>query len=174
MKITRGLAEHRRAPHPVLTIGNFDGQHRGHWALLKAVTETAARVQGSPIVLTFDPHPVKVLAPRAAFQFLTTPEEKLARFEEAGVEEVLFLEFNQALATLSPDEFVLQVLRDGIGARELFVGEHFAFGKRRSGRVSDLMRLSQQAGFQVHLVPPVRVDGQVVSSTRIRSLVQAG
>lgn len=174
MKVTRGLADHKRLSHPVLTIGNFDGQHRGHVALLRAVIETASAKGGTPIVLTFDPHPVKVLSPEVELRLLTTPEEKLARFQEAGVEEVLILEFNEALAALSPEEFVRQVLRDGIGVRDLFVGEHFAFGKGRAGRIADLHRLASEAGFMVHPFPAVRVDGDVVSSTRIRRLIQAG
>jgi riboflavin kinase/FMN adenylyltransferase len=174
MKVTRGLAHHQRAPHPVLTIGNFDGQHRGHHALLRTVMQTAASLNGTPMVLTFDPHPVKVLAPGADLRLLTSPDEKLARFREAGIAEVLFLEFDRAFAALSPDEFVMRVLRDGIGVREIFVGEHFAFGKGRAGRLADLIRLGQQAGFRVHPVQPVRVDGEVVSSTRIRTLIQAG
>jgi len=174
MKITRGLAGHRRAAHPVLTIGNFDGQHRGHLALLQTVAETAASKGGTPMVLTFDPHPVTVLKPGTKLLLLTTPEEKLARFEAAGIEEVLFLEFNRAFAELTPDQFVLKVLKDGIGVRDLFVGEHFAFGKGRAGRTADLIRLGAQYGFQVHPVSPLRVDGEVVSSSRIRTLVQAG
>ena len=174
MKITRGLTEYRQAPHPVLTIGNFDGQHRGHLALLQTIVETAAAKGGTPMVLTFDPHPVKVLAPGADFRLLTTMDEKLARLQEAGVQEVLFLEFDAAFAALSPEAFVFQILRDGVGVRDLFVGEHFAFGKGRAGRIADLLRLAAQAGFQVHPVLPVRIDGEVVSSTRIRRLVQAG
>lgn len=174
MKITRGLAEHKRVEHPVLTIGNFDGQHRGHLALLDAVVEMAARVGGTPMVLTFDPHPIKVLAPDVDFRLLTTMEEKLTLLQEAGIEEVLFLEFNEAFAALTPDEFVFKVLRDGVGVRDLFVGEHFAFGRGRAGTVGDLLRLGSQAGFQVHPVPPVRMDGEVVSSSRIRMLVQGG
>ncbi len=174
MKITRGLADHKRAAHPVLTIGNFDGQHRGHLALLQTVVETATSKGGTPMVLTFDPHPIKVLKPGMDPLLLTAPDEKLARFQSAGIEEVLFLEFNQAFAELTPDQFVLRILKDGIGVRDLFVGEHFAFGKGRVGRTADLIRLGAQWGFQVHPVPPMRVDGEVVSSSRIRTLVQAG
>ncbi len=174
MKITRGLAAYRRAPFPVLTIGNFDGLHRGHQALLKTVVETAARVGGTPMVLTFEPHPVVVLAPTVELQLLSTREEKLARLQQSGIEEVVVLEFNQAFAALSPEEFVLGVLRDGIGVRELFVGEQFAFGKGRAGRIGDLVRLGAEAGFRVHPVAPVRVDGEPVSSTRIRLLLQRG
>lgn len=174
MKITRGLADHKRAQHPVLTIGNFDGQHRGHLALLLSIVDTATSKRGTPIVLTFDPHPLTVLKPGVDLLLLTTMDEKLTRFQDAGVEEVLFLEFNQAFAALTPDEFVFRILRDGIGVRDLFVGEHFAFGKGRAGRTADLLRLGAQSGFQVHPVPAMRVDGEVVSSSRIRMLVQAG
>ncbi len=174
MKITRGLAHHQRAPHPVLTIGNFDGQHLGHRALLRAVVARAAEAGGTPVVLTFDPHPVKVLAPHVNLRFLTTPEEKLAHFRETGIAEVLFLEFTPAFAALTPDQFMQLVLRDGVGMKELFVGEHFAFGKGRAGRINDLVRFGREAGFQVHPVQPLRVDGEVVSATRVRQLIQKG
>jgi len=174
MKITRGLGDYTSAPFPVVTIGNFDGQHRGHMALLETVVQTARQAGGTPMVLTFDPHPITVLKPGIDLLLLTPPEEKLARFQEAGIAEVLLLEFTAALASLSPEAFVFQVLRDGIGVGELFVGQHFAFGKGRAGHIDDLLRLSSQAGFCVHAVPPVLVDGGVVSSTRIRQLVQGG
>jgi riboflavin kinase / FMN adenylyltransferase len=174
MKITRGLAAHQRVPHPVLTIGNFDGQHLGHRALLREVVRRAAEAGGTPVVLTFDPHPVKVLAPQVNLRFLTTPDEKLAYFRDAGISEVLFLEFTTALASLAPDQFMQQVLRDGIGVRDLFVGEHFAFGRGRAGRIADLIRFGLGAGFQVHPVQPVRIDGEVVSSTRVRHLIKSG
>ncbi|HJU06116.1 MAG TPA: riboflavin biosynthesis protein RibF [Nitrospiraceae bacterium] len=174
MKITRGLADHKRTDYPVLTIGNFDGQHLGHAALLQAVVQAAARHGGTPIALTFDPHPITVLSPGTVLRFLMTIEEKLACFQKAGIEEVIFVEFNRALAALAPEEFVFRVLRDGIGVRHLFVGEQFAFGKGRAGRMDDLVRLGSNAGFQAHAVPAVRVEGEVVSSTRIRTLVQAG
>jgi len=174
MRVVRGLSQYRPSPYPVLTIGNFDGQHRGHRALLDSVVQTAAAKDGTPIVLTFDPHPIRVLAPHVKLQLLTTKDEKLARFEEAGIQEIIFLAFDQLLASMSPEDFVLKILRDGIGIRELFVGEHFAFGKGRSGRVADLVRLGDQANFVVHPVKPFRIDGEVVSSTRIRKLLQTG
>jgi riboflavin kinase / FMN adenylyltransferase len=174
MKVTRGLADHKRTPYPVLTIGNFDGQHLGHRALLQAVVATATARGGSPTVLTFDPHPLTVLSPSTPLRLLTTMEDKLAAFQRAGLEEVLVLEFNQAFAALTPEEFVWRILKEGIGARELVVGERFAFGKGRSGSLTDLMRLGTQTGIAVEAVPAVRVDGEVVSSTRIRTLIQAG
>ncbi len=174
MKISRGLTPSTPRPYAVVTIGNFDGHHHGHRALLSQVVETARREAGTALVLTFDPHPVKILAPQVNLQFLTTPEEKLARFDAAGIDEVVFLEFTPAFAGLSPAQFAKQVLCDGIGTRELFVGEHFAFGKGRVGRIADLFEFGAQLGFRVHPMSPVTIEGEVVSSTRIRQLIQAG
>jgi riboflavin kinase/FMN adenylyltransferase len=172
--VTRGLSDVRSRPHPVATIGNFDGHHRGHRALLKTVVETARKVQGTALVLTFDPHPVKVLAPHVDLRFLTSPEEKLARFEAAGVDEVVFLEFTSALAAMTPEQFAETVLHRRLHVEELFVGGHFAFGRDRAGRIADLVRLGAIYGFTVHPVAPVMLNGGVVSSTRIRNFIQAG
>lgn len=172
--VIHGLAEYKPAPHPVLTIGNFDGLHRGHLVLLQAVAGAAAAARGTPMVLTFDPHPVTVLTPRVEFRCLSTVEDKLSRFRDAGIAQVLVLEFNQAFAALTPEEFVFRILRDGVGVRDLFVGEHFAFGKDRRGKMADLVRLGKQAEVKVHPVTPVRMNGEVVSSTRIRALIQSG
>ncbi|MGQ0812030.1 MAG: bifunctional riboflavin kinase/FAD synthetase [Nitrospiraceae bacterium] len=174
MKVTRGLETYAKAIHPVVTIGNFDGQHRGHRALLQMVVETAHQMNGTAMVLTFDPHPVRVLAPHVELRFLTSGDQKLHCFEEAGIQEVLFLEFNTAFASLPADQFVTQVLKEGIGVKDLYVGEHFKFGKGRAGTIADLQRMGNRLDFRVHPVRPFRVDGVVVSSTHIRQLVQAG
>lgn len=174
MKISRGLAGRAKGSHPVLTIGNFDGPHTGHLALLREVVKTAAEANGTAVVLTFEPHPLRILKPQLDLRFLSSMEEKEARLCEAGIHEVIFLEFSAALAALSPREFVLQILRDGIGVRDLFVGEAFAFGKNRMGRLSDLRQLAPEAGFRVHPVAAVMVEGEIVSSSRIRDLIQRG
>jgi riboflavin kinase/FMN adenylyltransferase len=174
MKISRSLAHHHPATYPILTIGNFDGLHRGHQALLKSVVQTAIDKRGTATVLTFDPHPITVLSPTTPLRLLTTMEDKLTRFQEAGIEHVLCIPFDKPFAAFTPEAFVCKVLRDQIGVRELFVGEQFAFGAGRSGRMADLVRLSKPAGFIVHAVPPIRVEDEIVSSTRIRTLVQTG
>lgn len=174
MKVICGLPNTSLAHHPVATIGNFDGQHLGHLALLNLVVESAQLVGGTPIVVTFDPHPIQVLRPGIDLQFLTTLDQKLVWFEEVGVEHVVILEFTSAFAEFSPEQFVLKVLRDGIGVRDLYIGEHFVFGKGRSGGISDLVRLGPKANFQVHPVSPLSLNGGVVSSTRIRRLLREG
>ncbi len=174
MRISRGSSFFRSRAYPVVTIGNFDGHHRGHRALLQQVVETARRHDGTAVVLTFDPHPVKILAPHVNLQFLTTPEEKLRRFEDAGVDELVFLEFNQAFAAMSPDDFARRILHDALQTKELFVGEHFAFGKGRVGRIADLIAFGARYGFEVHPVAPQRMGEEVVSSTKIRQAIAAG
>lgn len=174
MKITHGYQQEVARPYPVVTIGNFDGHHVGHRALLQAVVETARRAGGTAVVLTFDPHPVTILAPQAHLRFLTGPKEKLAFFEKAGVDEVVFVEFSRSFAALSPEQFVERVLVRGLHVKELFVGQHFAFGHRRAGTVEQLKTLGTHYGFLVHPVDPVMVEGTIVSSTRIRQLIQAG
>lgn len=172
--VTRGLDDVRSRPHPVVTIGNFDGHHRGHRSLLQTVVARARETKGTAIVVTFDPHPVRVLAPHVELRFLTSPEEKLERLKAAGVDEVVFLSFTPSLAAMMPEEFATNVLHHRLHVAELFVGEHFAFGKGRAGRIADLERFGSALGFLVHPMPPVVLDGGVVSSTRIRSLIQTG
>lgn len=174
MKVSRSLTHDQPATYPVLTIGNFDGLHRGHQALLKSVVQTALEKSGTATVLTFDPHPITVLSPTTPLRLLTTMKDKLIRLHEAGIEHVLCIPFDKAFAAFTPEAFVCKVLRDQIGVRELFVGEQFAFGAGRTGRMTDLVRLGKSADFVVHAVPPVRVEGDIVSSTAIRTMVQAG
>lgn len=174
MKVTRGYSDEVVRPYPVGTIGNFDGHHLGHRALLKQVVETARRAMGTALVLTFDPHPVKILAPHVDLRFLTDMEEKRAHFEQAGIDEVIFLEFTQVFASLSPELFAEQVLSKKLGLKEVFVGQHFVFGHKRAGQIGDLIALGKRFGFVVHPIPPVMAEGRVVSSTRIRQLIMAG
>ena len=174
MKISRGLPTLPLPPWPVLTIGNFDGQHRGHHFLLSSVVRLASDRKGTPMVLTFDPHPIQVLRPGANLQFLSPPSEKFLWFEKMGISHVVVLEFTPAFAELRPQEFVCQILRDGLGVRDLLVGNRFVFGIDRSGNIDTLRQLAPNAGFQVHSVDPVVTGNAVISSTRIRRLVQGG
>lgn len=174
MKVTRGYLSGAVRSYPVATIGNFDGHHLGHRYLLQTVVDTARNAQGTAVVLTFDPHPVKILAPHVDLRFLTSLDEKLTRFQEAGIDEVILLEFDEAFAALSPEAFAEQVLCRGLRLKEIFVGQHFAFGHKRAGKIADLITLGNRFGFVVHPLSPVMVDGGVVSSTRIRQLIQGG
>ena len=174
MNITRGLPPAPLADFPVLTIGNFDGQHLGHRALLKTVIEQAQRLKGVPMVLSFDPHPIEILRPGTVPKFLSDAQEKFDFFEYLGIGELILLPFTQTLAALKPDQFVRQVLQDGLGIRQLLVGENFVFGKGRSGTIQDLIHLGTQGNFVAHSVSALMLGGAVVSSTRIRHCVTTG
>ena len=160
--------------HPVVTIGNFDGVHLGHQEILRETRRRAAQAGGVALVLTFDPHPLRILAPERAPRLLTPLPEKLRLLEQAGVFGVMAAQFTRDFSMLAPEEFVRQVLVERLGPREVVVGDNFRFGYRHAGDVRLLAELGRQAGFTVHDVAPVRVRGGVVSSSRIRDLLAGG
>jgi riboflavin kinase/FMN adenylyltransferase len=174
MRVLHRLQDCAGLPFPVVTIGNFDGVHVGHRAVLQLARERVRAQRGTAIVLTFEPHPLRVLAPGVELKFLNDPEEKLVLLEEAGVDVVVRLPFTRDFASQTPEEFMGQVLRDGLGTRELYVGQNFRFGKERGGTIQMLREAGPRLGFTVHAIAPVVVEGAPVSSTRIRDLVQAG
>jgi riboflavin kinase/FMN adenylyltransferase len=125
-------------------------------------------------VLTFDPHPLRVLVPELELRFLNDPEEKLVLLEQAGVDVVVRLAFTHEFAAQAPEEFMRVVLSEGLGSRELYVGQNFRFGQGRRGTVQTLQEAAPRLGFTAHVISPVLVDGLPVSSTRIRDFIQAG
>ena len=165
-----------------VTIGNFDGVHLGHQKILQAVEEcVAARAVEDkasqtliPAVLTFYPHPARVIRPEAAPRLLMTLEQRLAAFEQAHMEAALVLQFETALAQLSPEDFVRRYLVETMRASAVFVGANFRFGHKQSGDVELLRDLGQRFGFETEAVPPVVVDGVIVSSTAIREALRKG
>ncbi len=157
-----------------VTIGNFDGVHVGHQRLL-ALTTAKARKRGLvSVVVTFDPHPMTVLMGAKAPPFLTTTVQRLALIEHQGPNVCLVLEFNRQMALLEPEEFVRRYLVEGLNLRELVIGYDYAMGKGRKGNFDLLTRLGQDLCFGVERLDPVIAGGAVVSSTRIRDLVQSG
>jgi len=161
-------------PSPIVTIGNFDGVHTGHQAVLARMSERARAMRGTVVVLTFDPHPLRVLAPHITLQFLSDPDEKFAMLEKAGVDVVVRLPFTTEFAAQPAAEFMDDVLMKGLRARELFVGQNFRFGRNREGTIQTLRDAAPRLGFLIHPVTPVMFHGVQVSSTRIRALLQAG
>ena len=157
-----------------VTIGNFDGVHVGHQTLILR-TRDAARAMGIPsVVVTFDPHPLRFFTGKPHPPFITTPPQKARCIAALGVDALLTLTFDAALAAMTPERFVEEVLVHGRGVRQLFIGYDYAFGKGRTGNFSLLAQLGGRFGFAVEQLPPVLVDGVVVSSTRIRDLLLAG
>jgi riboflavin kinase/FMN adenylyltransferase len=175
MRIYRSLAETPAAFGPsALTIGNFDGVHFGHRRILRRLKEVADEHGWKPSVLTFDPHPTRVVAPDRAPRLMTSPGRRCELMREEGVEQVLILPFTHELAQLSPEEFVEQILVDRLGARVVLVGDNFRFGHRHAGNVALLIQLGQRLGFETEVVPAVTCRGRIVSSSGIRELVQTG
>jgi riboflavin kinase/FMN adenylyltransferase len=160
--------------HPVATIGNFDGVHRGHQAILARVLERARAQGGTSVAITFDPHPLKVLAPGRAPDLITTRRQKLALIAAAGIDAVLVLRFDAALAATGAEEFVESCLRGALGLREVYVGANFNFGRGREGTADTLVALCAARGMTAGKVEEVRFLGSPVSSSRIRRAVRAG
>lgn len=197
-KVYRSLAEFSGAhPKPaalsaaepaartVLTIGVFDGVHRGHQALLSRAVARAREIGAARIVLTFDPHPAKFLRPDTAPPLISTLEQRLAAFAAAGMDAALVLPFDRALSLLSPEDFVRTILVETLRARAVVVGENFRFGHKHAGDVGALRAISARMGphqaFEVDVVPPVYLreskrgaGGEIVSSTAVRRAIAAG
>jgi riboflavin kinase / FMN adenylyltransferase len=175
MKIYRSLADVPREFAPsALTIGNFDGVHYGHRQILRRVKAIAAERGLKPSVLTFDPHPTRVVAPERTPPLLTTPDARAALMQEEGIEQVLILHFTLDVAHLSPEDFVTRILVDALGARAVLVGDNFRFGHKHAGNVALLTELGHKLGFTVEIVPAVSCRGRIVSSTGIRDLILSG
>lgn len=157
-----------------VAVGNFDGVHKGHARILRLAVEHGSAAGETPVALTFDPHPRAVVgggAPPA----LSWPDERDRVMSRAGIRAVVTLRFDQAVAALHPDEFVRQVLTQGLGARRVVVGDNFRFGHGARGTTETLRKLGQELGITVHVAEAVRDEGgRIVSSTRVRELVTCG
>jgi riboflavin kinase/FMN adenylyltransferase len=165
----------RRLRAPVVAIGNFDGVHRGHAHIFAQARALAEAQGGEAAVLTFDPHPAKVLAPAFAPPLITPLARKLELCGAAGVDVVVVQPFDQAFASISADQFGERVLGPaGLAVRHVVVGYDFTFGSKRSGNVDKLAALGRQLQFGLTVVQPVSVDGIVCSSTKVREFVLEG
>lgn len=153
-----------------VAIGNFDGMHLGHQALLKKLIETAKAANLSSAVMTFEPHPREFFSSETAPSRLSSLREKLEHFAEAGVENTYVCRFNQRFAKLSPQQFMQMILRDSLNAKSILVGDDFRFGAMRAGSVLDFI----EAKFNLISLPQVDLQGARVSSTRVRNALAVG
>jgi riboflavin kinase/FMN adenylyltransferase len=175
MRVIRGVKNYtEKFPRPVLTLGNFDGVHLGHQAIFRKIVERAAAIGGTSIAFTFEPHPLKVLAPERSPRLLNTFHGKMRLFEQAGIEVVVCANFTRAFADQNPEDFGREVLHNLIGVREVYVGYDYAFGKGREGSIESLKRMGTDYGFDVGVIEPVRIDEVVVSSSVVRDLLSNG
>jgi riboflavin kinase / FMN adenylyltransferase len=157
-----------------VTVGSFDGVHRGHQAVLTEIARRADAAGRASVLVTFEPHPLEVVNPQAAPPLLTTGPERREILAQTPLDYVLFLRFDRRLAESTPEEFVRRVLIGRCGMRELVIGHDHGFGRGRSGDVETLRRLGIEDGFEVDVVPVVDVGEQHVSSSRIRRAVAGG
>jgi riboflavin kinase/FMN adenylyltransferase len=160
--------------HPVLALGNFDGLHRGHLKIIERVKRGAAEHGGTPMAMTFDPHPPRVVRPDKAPPLLMTKPQRLEALHRAGIACVAVVRFTHEFSQWDPETFVHNVLVDWLHVSEVWVGANFLFGRGRAGNFSLLRTLGQQYGFRADKIDPVRYKDFVVSSTRIRRLVTEG
>jgi riboflavin kinase/FMN adenylyltransferase len=160
--------------HPVLALGNFDGVHRGHRKILDRLHRIATERGATSVVMTFDPHPPRVVRPDKAPPLLMTKAQKLEAIAQAGVQGAAIVRFTHELSRWDPDTFVRTVLVDWLRVSEVWVGANFLFGHDRSGNFSLLRELGGRYGFKAEKIDPVRYKDFVVSSTRVRRLVSEG
>jgi riboflavin kinase/FMN adenylyltransferase len=159
---------------PVLALGNFDGLHRGHMKIVERVHRTARERGATPVVLTFDPHPTRVVRPDKAPRVLMTEAQKVEVLAAAGMRGVAIVRFTAEMSRWEPETFVRLVLVEWLGVAEVWVGGNFLFGRDRSGTFAVLRSLGEQYGFRAEKIDPVCVRDAVVSSTRVRHLLTEG
>lgn len=175
MVIIRGLENLKENyRHVVLTIGNFDGVHIGHQKIFRNVVERARAVGGTAMAITFDPHPLKVIAPERGVRILTPFHEKARLMEFLGIDVLLCITFDRKFGNTKPDDFIKDVIVDRIGAKEVVVGHSYAFGKGKKGGTGLLRRRGSKYGFTFRVIRHARLYGEVASSSRIRSLLSRG
>ncbi|GER94259.1 bifunctional riboflavin kinase/FMN adenylyltransferase [hot springs metagenome] len=174
MKIIRDLSNKLDYPDPVVTIGNFDGVHVGHQKILKKVVEKANEIHGTPVAITFEPHPVRVLAPERGLKMLTTFDDKARLISDTGIDVLICIGFSKEFAKTDPDRFIKEVIIDKIMAKWIIVGHNYAFGKGKKGTTELLRRRGKKYGFGVNVVRYAKVYDDIVSSSRIRSLILRG
>lgn len=175
MRIFRSPSEVPASFGPmVLTIGNFDGVHIGHRHIMRRVVSLARERECTPMVLTFDPHPARVLAPDRAPRLIMTVDQRLRSLAAEGIEAVLLLPFSIEFARLTPEEFAGQILANTLHARVVLVGADFRFGYKQAGNIDTLRDLGERFGFEFEPVPGIARRGERVSSTAIRQLIAQG
>ena len=160
--------------NPVVTIGNFDGVHWAHQAIFKKVKERARDLHGTSVVITFEPHPIKIMSPKKAKPLITLLEQKRELVINQGIDIFLLIKFTLEFAAISARDFVKDILVDKLGIKEIVVGYDYAFGHNREGNIKILKEMGQQFNFNVHQVNPVYAGKTLVSSTSIRNLIMDG
>jgi len=175
MKIIKGIENLKRSfRNPVVTLGNFDGLHLGHQQIFKRVKQEASKIRGQGVVITFEPHPLKVLAPEKFLPLLTPFKKKMMLIEKSGIEIVLCIEFSLTFSEISASEFIESILVEKVKVKKVIIGYNYHFGKGQRGDAQTLKDAGKVFDFDVEVVEPLRVGETIVSSSKIRNLIQRG
>jgi riboflavin kinase/FMN adenylyltransferase len=157
-----------------LTIGNFDGVHAGHRQIVRRVVQLARGNGWKAAALTFDPHPMQVVAPERAPRLMSSPLDRCEFLRDEGIEQVLILPFDERVSRIEPDAFIRDLITGRLKARAILVGKDFRFGHKHAGDTMQLAQLGFELGFETDLIPPVTIRGHRVSSSMIRQLIEQG
>jgi len=174
MRIYQDLSEVSPNKNTVLTLGTFDGVHLGHRKIIDEVVKKAALLEGRSFLITFYPHPRKIISRANNIELLSTPSEKVKMVESLGIENMLIVKFTKEFSQLGPDKFIEKYIVDGIGAKEVVIGYDHHFGKGRGGDINSLKKKGKDSGFKVTVIPAVDINGVTISSTKIRSAISEG
>ena len=175
MRIIRGTKNiSGPIPYPVMAIGNFDGVHVGHQTLFRKTAELALAHEGTAIAFTFEPHPLKLIAPERVPPLLTHFKKKMELIGSFGISLIICADFTRQFADQRPRDFSKNILFEKIGVKEIVVGFDYAFGRGREGTIPYLKKMGEEFGFRVHVVEPFKLGGQTVSSSHVRELIEAG
>src|SRR6202142_3332854 len=172
------ITDLKNLPHEfnnsIITLGNFDGLHSGHQELIRKVIARAKEIEGTSMVVTFRPHPLKILNPEKCPPLISIYEEKIKLMENLGIDVLVKIPFTFGFDKMAPAQFVKNILCDMLGAKEIFVGSNYRFGRDRAGYIRMLRSLGEQYDFVVREVDQIELKGEVISSTKIRQLLKEG
>jgi riboflavin kinase/FMN adenylyltransferase len=175
MEIILGIDQLRRSfINPVVTLGNFDGVHLGHQKIFEKLREEASKIRGEAVVITFEPHPLKVISPQLCPPLLTPFKKKMILIEKSGIETVLCIEFSLAFSEISPFEFIKNILVEKVKVRKIIVGYNYHFGKKQRGDVGVLKNIGKLFNVEVEVMEPLKIGQAPVSSSKIRELIKNG
>jgi riboflavin kinase / FMN adenylyltransferase len=174
MEIIKELPEYFRKGSPVVTIGNFDGVHIGHQKIFRAVADKAHEIKGKAIAITFDPHPVKVLLPDRGLKMITTPEAKAGLIFGSGITDIVSIDFNRDFAQTEAEDFINDIIAGLLKARRVIVGHNYTFGRGKKGNAKLLRKYGKKFGFDVTVVRYATLNGEIVSSSRVRRALANG
>jgi len=175
LEIIKGIENLKRSlRNPVVTLGNFDGVHLGHQDIFNRVKEEALKIHGEGVVITFEPHPLKVLAPDKFLPLLTPFRKKMMLIEKSGIKTVLCIQFSVEFSQISPSQFIKSILVENVKVKKVIIGYNYHFGKKQKGTARTLNDAGKVFNFEVEVVEPFRIGQTIVSSSKIRDLIQRG